>query len=104
MSTQINTVKSNEGMNDQQNDHFAPIQTELPQKLRLLSFALKNRDFNEVGFIAHHIHQLFERLGAVDEQAMALQLTKASTMHPAEAEEKVSKFKEYLLRGSGLED
>jgi hypothetical protein len=70
---------------------------ELPEKLRLLSFAAKNGDFTEVGFIAHHIHRAFGLLGASEEEAMALQLSKISTSNKGEAKQLVESFTAHVL-------
>ncbi len=97
MSIQFNFSDYRDENSDKEENQFLSFRNDLPQKLRLLSFAAKNRDFHEVGFIAHHIHQIFERIGASHEQAMAFQLTKASLMQPTEAEQKVIEFTEHLM-------
>ncbi len=70
---------------------------ELPEKLRLLTFAAENGDFTEVGFIAHHIHRTFGLLGASEEEAMALQLSKISTTNRGEAKQLVDSFTAHVL-------
>ena len=90
MSNQVNS-------SDRENQQLLSFKSELPHKLRLLSFAAKNRDFNEVGIIAHHIHQLFDHMEGSPEQDLALQLTNASLMQPTEAQQKVSEFTDLLF-------
>ncbi|MFT6883541.1 MAG: hypothetical protein ACJAVY_002347, partial [Marinoscillum sp.] len=70
---------------------------DLPEKLRLLSFAANNGDFTEVGFIAHHIHHTFGLLGASKEEAMALQLSKIYLEDEDKAKQFVKSFTAHVL-------
>jgi len=80
-----------------QDSGLSEIHDELPQKLRLLSFAADNGDFHEVAFIAHHLNELMERFGLFANGHSVNRLEKISAMNSSDVKREVNNFTNYWL-------